>query len=124
MEKVTKLALIQDPALDKKGKQLVVNGEKQYKRDDFVGLINLLNRFDSKKHAMPDYKMLVKVKDRIFANWEKEDKCLELSVNEANFLKDYLVNLNTRDAVNDSLREFEIRTLVGITEQFEGGGGA
>ena len=118
--KTLNLNLIQEAALDKKGKETKdEKGNKQYKRDDFVGLINLLNVFDTKIHEMKDYKMFIKLKDHIFINWAKENKTLELSLDEATFLKDYLSNFPEKEGKNVSLPEFMIRTICGILEQIE-----
>ena len=118
--KTLNLNLIQEVALDKKGKEAKdEKGNKQYKRDDFIGLINLLNAFDTKIHGMKEYKMFIKLKDHIFANWVKENKTLELSLDEATFLKDYLSNFPEKEGKDISLPEFVLRTLCGILEQIE-----
>jgi hypothetical protein len=112
--------MIQEVALDKKGKEIKdEKGNKQYKRDDFIGLINLLNAFDTKIHDMKDYKMFLKLKDHIFANWVKENKTLELSLDEATFLRDYLSSFSEKEGKNISLPEFMLRTLCGVLEQIE-----
>jgi hypothetical protein len=125
MENATKpktltIDIIQEVVLDKKGKEVRdQKGEKQYKRDDFVGLINLLNRFDSKRHGMDDYKNFIKTKDKILKYWADEITKVELSLNEATFLKNYLTELPKKEGMDKSLAEFEMRTLIGITEQLD-----
>jgi len=117
-QKMITLTLIQEVALDKKGKEIKdADGNKSYQRDDFIGLLNLLAKFDSKFHEMKDYKMFLKVKDHLLENWRKEDKNIELSLDEATFLKRYLSELPEKEAKNQSLQEFEIRTLCGILDQ-------
>lgn len=111
------LQLIQEPATDRKGKEIVDrDGNKSYRRDDVVGLMNLLNRFDSRLHLMSDYKMFLKLKDHILNSWAKEEKFLDLSLDEATFLKNFLSGVTTKDGKDSQLQEFEMRTLVGILD--------
>jgi hypothetical protein len=125
MENATKpktltIDIIQEKVIDKKGKEVKdMKGEIQYKRDDFIGLINLLNRFDTKRHGMDDYKNFLKTKDKILKYWADEITKVELSLNEATFLKNYLTELPKKEGMDKSLAEFEMRTLIGIIEQLE-----
>lgn len=118
--KTLNINLVQEIVLDKKLREVKdPQGNKQYRRDDFVGLINLLNRFDSKRYGIKEYKMFLKLKDHIIANWVKENRTLELSLDEATFLKDYLSALPEKEGKENSLAEFEMRTLCGVLEQME-----
>jgi len=106
--------------MDKKGKvQFDLNKNKMYKRDDFIGLLNLINKFDSRLHGMKDYKLFLKLKDHLFDHWSKENKNLDLSLDEATFLKTYLSELTTKDGKDTPLAEFEMRTLIGTLDQLE-----
>ena len=118
--KTLSITLIQEVATDRKGKEIKdEKGNKSYKRDDFIGLLQLLNRFNSKFHEMKDYKLFLKLKDHLLENWKKDDLNLELTLDEATFLKDYLSELPNKDAKDQGLAEFELRTLCGILEQLE-----
>jgi hypothetical protein len=125
MENATKpktltIDIIQEKVIDKKGKEVKdMKGEIQYKRDDFIGLINLLNRFDTKRHGMDDYKNFLKTKDKILKYWADEIKKIELSLNEATFLKNYLTELPKKEGMDKAMAEFELRTLIGVLEQLE-----
>ena len=113
------LNLIQDLALDKKGKEIKDReGNKSYRRDDFIGLLNLLNRFDSRIHEMKDYKTFLQLKDKLYQNWSKDNKTLELTIDQASFLKTFLSEFTAKEGKDAPLQEFEMRTLVGILEQF------
>jgi len=92
------------------------NGEIAYVRDDYNGLLALLNHFDSRLHVMKDYKVFIKVRDKVQEAWLKDWTELELSLDEAAFLKEYFKNLNEKDGANTQLQQFEIRTLVGVLE--------
>ena len=112
--------MVQEPALDKQGKVAKdPKGEKQYKRDDYVGLLQLLNRFDSRLHTIKDYKSFTHLKDNLLQHWAKEDTTVDLSLDEATFLKEYLKTLPDKEGKEGRLAEFEIRTLIGILEQLE-----
>ena len=105
-----------------KGKKKVVKdpqGNIQYRRHDVTGIMMLLDKLDTRVHTMKELKMWTKVKDRLReAYFEKKNK-LELTAEQAVFLKEYLTNFQERDGKDIQPREFEVRTLIGITEQLE-----
>jgi hypothetical protein len=106
---------------DKKGREVVMKNEKgepNYLRNDVMGMMGLLNKFNSTLHTMKDYKQWIKIKDKIRDCFVRETNILELSLDEAAFLKDFLINLTEKDAKSVQLVEFEIRSLTGIVDQF------
>lgn len=116
------LKLIKEAMLDKDEKE--VKGpekEVQYKRDDCIGLISLLNRYDSKKHpgSMKLVKALLSIKDKMELAWRKDLTEVNLTLEEASKLKEYLTNLPDLEGKEDSLRQFELRTLVAVLEALE-----
>ena len=118
--KLITLVLIQETAKGKDGNDVMdPQGEKQYKRDDHMGLIGIIGRFDSTKHPLKDYKRLIRIKDLLIESWSKETKELGLTLEQATFLKEYLVNFPEKEGKVAPLKEFEMRTLVGILEQLE-----
>lgn len=119
---MTNLSLTKEEAKDlKSGKPLKdPRGEIQYIRNDIVGLMSLLAKMDSKIHSLKDYKSWIKLRDKLRNCFVDEKDVLEMSIDEAAFLKDFLSNLTEREGKQTELSEFEIRTLVGILEQFEG----
>src|SRR4030042_3047964 len=120
--KTLQINLIQEKALDKKGKdQKDPQGKQMYKRDDFIGLINLLNKYDTRLHhgQMQNTKTYLRLKDHVIKNWTDDNQKLELSLDEASFLKTYLSEVTDKEAKDVPLAEFEIRTMVGVLEQLE-----
>jgi hypothetical protein len=68
---------------------------------------------------MDDYKNFLKTKDKILKYWADEIKKIELSLNEATFLKNYLTELPKKEGMDKVMAEFELRTLIGVLEQLE-----
>ncbi len=120
-EKLTiKIPLIRIPILGKNKKPLKMdNNEVAYIRDDYNGLISLFNYFDSRLHEIKDYKMLIKIRDKIQNCWIEDLDELELSLDEGEFLKRYLQEINQKDAKDKQLQQFEIRTLCGVLEKLQ-----
>jgi len=115
-----KIDMVREIVYDKKGKPLKdPQGETSYKREDYNGLMSLLNKYDSRLHDMKDLKMYLKLKDKLYEGWVKNKTQLELSVDEAAFLKKFLAEYKDRDGRDVPLKEFEMRTLVGILEALE-----
>jgi len=118
-----KITLKVEYLLDKKGKFVKdANGDKVFKQNDVLALIQLLSVFDSRKYSLKDYKQYLKVQDKVEEAWRKDAKTLELSLDEATFLKDYLVNFNEKSREDGRLPvgSFLLRTLVSVIEQLEG----
>jgi len=106
---------------DKKGHKIELKdheGNQQYLRNDAVGLMGILGRLDTRLYTLKDLKLWTKIRDKLRECYFKDTDELELTLDEAKFLKDYLLNVQTKDAKDRSLQEFEIRTLIGISEQF------
>lgn len=105
----------------KKGKKEVIKdkaGEIQYLRNDIVGLMGLLTKFDSRIHNLKDYKQWIKLRDRLRQAFIDDLESVELSLDEASFLKEYLSNLSEKEGKTATMVEFEIRSLIGVLEQF------
>ena len=114
------LNIVREPATGPDGKEIAdEKGEKQYKRDDYVGLVRLLNRFDSKLHTLQEYRTFLKMKDIVMEAWTDETLAINLTLDEATFLKDFLKKLPEREGQQARMAEFELRTLVGILDQLE-----
>ena len=117
-----KLKLEQEEAYQIKNEKKIQikndKGETQYVRNDVVGLMGLLGKFDSRIHTMQDYKYLIKLKDKLKLCFLTNMNLLDLSLNEAKFLKEYLSNLSEKEGKENILAEFEIRSLIGLLEQF------
>lgn len=105
---------------DKKGRKTILKDERnepRYTRNDIIGLMELLGKFDSRLHTMKDYKQWIKVKDKLKECFVNNLDLLKLSLDEAAFLKEFLTDLTIKDSKDSRLVEFEIRSLVGILEQ-------
>lgn len=130
MNKVLTLKLVEEKAYnrdkDGKKKEAMVQGEQAYIRNDLSALQSLLSNFDTKTHAPKDWKSWTKIKDKVVDCYLNDKRKMELSLDEAGFLKDFLIDLrdkNTRDSKEKekiSFNEFQVRSLLGLIEQFEG----
>jgi len=115
-----KIDMVKEIMYDKKGKPIKdPQGEISYKREDYTGLMSLLNKFDSRLHDMKDLKMFLKVRDKLYSGWTKDQEQLELSLDEAAFLKKFLSEYKDKDGKDVPLKEFEARTLVGLLDALE-----
>lgn len=116
------IKLLKVPALDNKGKEIKdPQGEIQYKQEDMQGLFSLLNKYDSSKHpgAMKIFKALISVKDKLETCLIKETDELNLTLDEASWLKTYLNEITNNEAKDRGLAQFEIRTLVAVVAQLD-----
>jgi len=114
-----KLKMEKIPATDQKGEIIKdAEGNIQYQQEDYAGLFNVLRLFDSRQHTtMDEYKIYVKTKDAINDAWMHDKTEVELSLDEAKFLKDFLAKFPEGDGKGYQMKEFEIRTLISIAEQ-------
>jgi len=108
---------------DKKGRIVVSRSprtnEVNYVRNDIIGLMALLRRFDTRIHPVKDWKMSIKVRSKVSEAYIKDLKEIELSIDEAAFLKLYLQELPEKEGKQEAIQEFELRTLFGVSEQLE-----
>jgi len=110
--------IVKESLYDNKGKVIKdPQGNVSYKREDYNGLMSLLNKFDSRLHDFKDMKIFLRLKDKIYQGWMKDKKQLDLSIDEAGFLQRFLSGIREKDGRDSSLREFEMRTLVGLLEE-------
>jgi len=117
--------MVQEEGIDKKGKQVKdLNGEKVYKRDDYMGLLNgLFMKFDTRLYDLKDYKLFLKLKDKFTEGWMNDKKQIELTLDQTVFLKGFLLSITAKSvpgqnvAERQPIPEWQLRTLVGILEQ-------
>jgi len=117
--KISPLALSAVIAQDKKGKDLKsLDGEPLYKQHDSIALIQLLNSIDAKQFGFKGYKTYLRIQDKVENAWRDDLMEIELSLDEATFLKDYLTHFEQKSRKDSQdLTPFLIRTLVHIVEQ-------
>ena len=114
--------LVIEPLLDKKGE--VVNdprdNEPLNKRHDAVALTQMLNGIDTRKYDFKALKAYSNLKEKIDEAWLKDKAELELTLDQAAFLKEYLENLNSKtNAQTFSAGPFHIRTMIAVKEQLD-----
>jgi len=119
-----KIRFIKEEAQEKnkKGELEVLKtpqGDISYVRNDLMGLLGLLGRFDTKIHSVKDWKMSIKIKDKMRDAFTRELDEIELTLDEATFVKLYLKELPEKEGLRESIPEYELRTLFGILEQFD-----
>lgn len=120
-----KLQFIKEEAKerDSKGKVEVskdLKGDIRYTRNDLIGLMSLLGRFDTTLHPPKDWKQSINIKTKITEAYLGDLEEIELTLDQASFLKLYLQELSEKDGKREPLPEHELRTLFGISEQLEG----
>lgn len=110
---------------DKKGDIVVSKtpqGDINYTRNDVVGLMALLSKFDTRIHPLKDWKQSMKVRNKVRDAYLEDLEEIELTLDEAAFLKIYLKELPEKEGQQQNMLEHELRTLFGIQEQLESGG--
>lgn len=119
-----KLQLVKEELrIKEKGKIIVAKdeqGEIRYIRNDALGLMGILGRLDSRIHSqLRDQQQWIKVRDKIHQCLLHDLDTLELNLDEAKFLKDFLKEFPDKDGKNNPMAEFEVRSRIGVLEQFE-----
>jgi hypothetical protein len=120
-----KINLVQEKAKIKKmvdGKEKVVEsvtaeGEPTYIRDDLTSLQRLLNHFDTSQKPQRDWMSWAKIRRKIYDCYINSDSKIELTIDEASFLKDFLDNFSKDLGKGVKLTDGEIITMSSILEQ-------
>lgn len=110
---------------DKKGNIVLSKtptGDINYARNDLIGLMSLLSKFDTRIHPLKDWKLSMKVRNKLRDAYLEDLEEIELTLDEAAFLKIYLKELPEKEGQQQNMLEHELRTLFGIQEQLESGG--
>jgi len=117
------LHLVQEEAKELKDNKIQTlkneSGEIQYLRQDAIGLMRLLNYFDSRQHSLRDSQAVIMIKDKGREAFLHKKLTIELSIDEAAFLKTYLKDLMEKDAKTVPMQEFELRSLNGLLAALE-----
>lgn len=93
------------------------------KQDDNWALLKILEFFDTHIHPVFEWKHVLTIRDKlwdIFKNRsEKEatDLTLELTLDEAAFLKQFLAQLPEKECKASPLEEYIMRTYLALSEQ-------
>ena len=87
-------------------------------RNDVAGLTQLLARFDTRKYQVRDWQRWTQVKKKLYECYLENKLEISLNLEEAEFLKRFLKDFSEKEGKDTSLREFEVRTLLGILDQF------
>ena len=115
-----KIKLIREKNRDKDGKPS--KAPEDYKQHDAAVLaFRILPGWDSKKgKGMEDYKLCLNITDKAKEAW-RDDKIkeLDLSLNEASFLKDLLENFKDKCLQDVVVPEVVMRTIVSLVEQLD-----
>ena len=118
-----KLNLVKEPfEIKEKGKIVIskdAEGEVKYLRHDGMGLMSILSKFDTRKHTqLRDQQQWVQVRDKLHNALLHELDELDLTLDQAKFLKDFLKEYSDKDGKEAAMGEFELRSRIGILEQF------
>ena len=106
--------------LDKDNKEMRNdNKELIYDQHDPECLVRLLSAFDSSKYKMSDYRNYLDLVDKSNDVWRRDEKEIELSLDQVGFLKNYLKDYNEKALPGARITQFELRTLVGLVDQLK-----
>lgn len=123
-----KIKLIQKKTSKKDPRTILTVRDKnekaiQYARNDLVGLLSLLNKMDTRLHPEKEWKMFLKVKDKLTeaagTGEVPEEVEVDLTLDEASFLKLYLSEFAQKEGKNSALAEYELRAWTNVRDQFE-----
>lgn len=101
------------------------SGGIKCKQDDNWGLLQILGRFDSHLHPVSEWKTKLQIVDKLWEVFKKRDEKkaadlkLDLTLDEAAFLKSYLVNIPEKECKGVNIEEYETRTIIEILEQLK-----
>lgn len=122
---MVKLKLKFEPVLDKNGNEIGQGDEARYKQCDLFVLRLLLGLFDSTKYEVKDYEVYLSITDKIDLVAENTPRIdeIDLSIDEAALLKDFLGNIKTKSRKEDGrempLDRTMLRTFVDIYNQLK-----
>lgn len=99
------------------------SGEPKYTRNDIFSLQQLLNKFDTRKHQVREWKHWTVIKEKLYERYlhgkDMGEEKISLTIEEAAFLKQFLEELPTKEGKDIPLRENEVRTRGAVLEQLE-----
>ena len=108
---------------DKKEKIIYTDKEPNYRQNDGLALIQILGHVDSRKLTAEGLKSLLNVRDKAEEAFKKDSKKMELSLNQASALKDFLkafFDKEKKEGEKIQLNIFLSRTAIDTLEQLEG----
>ena len=115
------IKLIKEELMEKvKGKLVTAktpDGDIQYVRHDVLGLLGLLAKFDTRLHTLKELKAWTGMRDKLRQALYEESETLEISEDDSKFLVDFLSTMKDKDAKDRPLSEFEVKTLIGISDE-------
>ena len=106
----------------KDGKRIVVDdvepsGEPRYRRNDALGLSNLLHLFDSRQHSAKEWGFVGSIKEKLYDCIIYEKTEIKLSDEEADFLVDYLEQFPSKEGKDRNIQDNEIIARGSVLEQ-------
>ena len=93
------------------------DGEKNYYRNDQIGLQQILNKYDTRKHEVRDWSVWSEIKDKLYRSYLKEASAITLTFEESMVLKRFLEDFTSKEGKDMALTEHEVRTMKGVLEQ-------
>lgn len=108
--------------INEKGERRIVESKRPDKlpaftRDDITGLRNLLNRFDTTKHQVREWKPWTAIKKKLYTCYLENKEKIELTKEEFDFLKKYLEGFPNTEGKTMPLNDFEVVTMMAILDQ-------
>lgn len=118
--------VIRERKFDGLGRPIIgENGEKEtgdilYKRHDAIALLQMLNGIDTRKYDFKALKIFSNLKEKVDNAWLKDGTELDLTLDQAAFLKEYLEELNKKTNAQIFIAgPFHVRTMIAVKEQLD-----
>lgn len=119
-----KIKLVRELAKDKKGKTIYIGEgdekEETFDRHDAIVLLNMLQKFDTKKHTLKQYKTVLNLLDKVEDAWRKDADELEISLDQGTLLKEICLDyfdLKKKEEEKISIPIFWGKTIINLLEQ-------
>jgi len=105
---------------DKEGKTIKdESGHKQLERTDVAGLSRLINRYNTSKHQMHEWASWPVIIRKLMECDRLEAESLDLTREEAKFIKNFLEKLPKEEAANEPLLAVEVETRSFVLDQLK-----
>lgn len=106
--------------IDRKGEVIKDNdGEPFFKRHDALALMQILNAINTRQYDFKALKVFGNLKEKVDEAWMKDKDKLELTLDQASFLKVYIEEFNKKSNPQFQGTPFHIRTMITIAKQLD-----
>jgi len=93
------------------------DGSPAFIRDDLTGLQRLLGKFDTSKKQVRDWGAWAKLRRKIYDCYVDGKTTMDLTIQEASFLRGFLENFPKEEGKNAPMHESEVTVREALLEQ-------